>query len=267
MYVRLAFSVAAHLEPEILLVDEVLAVGDAAFQKKCLGKMGDVAGEGRTVLFVSHRMEAIEALCHRAVLLDAGSLVVAGKAHRTVEHYLRTTAGDARTIEVGDRLDRTGSGDYRFTKVWFTDEREDTVNAVRPGKPCRIHALVSAKDSAGPADAFASVAVQDRRGSPLFTLSSALIDTRVHLEGNTEIVWQVDRLQLYEGEYPCNLFLAESSSGEAVYGIIDLVRNAFILSVGPGDYYGTGRVARTRDDKVFVDFRVQSMPHVEHRAD
>jgi len=266
MYVRLAFSVAAHLEPEILLVDEVLAVGDAAFQKKCLGKMEGVASEGRTVLFVSHRMEAIEALCHSAVLLDAGCLVVAGKAHSIVEHYLKTTTGEARTIEVGDRLDRTGTGEYRFTRVWFTDEREDTVNAVRPGKPCRIHALVSARDGAEPTDAFASIAVQDRRGSPLFTLSSALIDTRVHLEGNTEIVWEVDRLQLYEGEYPCNLFLAESSSGEAVHGIIDLVRDAFILPVGPGDYYGTGRIARTRDDKLFVDFRVQSTPGVEHGA-
>jgi len=266
MYVRLAFSVAAHLEPEILLVDEVLAVGDAAFQKKCLGKMGDVAHEGRTVLFVSHRMEAIEALCHRAILLEGGSLVFAGKAHRTVERYLRTTAGDARTIEVGDRLDRTGTGEYRFTRVWFTDEREDTVDAVRPGKPCRIHALVCPRDGAEPTDAFASISVQDRRGSPLFTLSSALIDTSVHLEGNTEIVWQVDRLQLYEGEYPCNLFLARSSSGEAVHGVIDLVRDAFILSVGPGDYYGTGRVARTRDDKLFVDFRVQSRPDVEHGA-
>ncbi len=72
MYMRLAFAVAAHLEPEILLVDEVLAVGDAAFQKKCLGKMGEVAGEGRTVLFVSHNMGAVINLCHTSLLLDHG---------------------------------------------------------------------------------------------------------------------------------------------------------------------------------------------------
>jgi lipopolysaccharide transport system ATP-binding protein len=76
MYVRLAFAVAAHLEPEILVVDEVLAVGDAAFQKKCLGKMGDVAKEGRTVLFVSHNMAAIENLCVKAILIDNGSIVI-----------------------------------------------------------------------------------------------------------------------------------------------------------------------------------------------
>src|SRR5439155_3718583 len=78
MYVRLAFAVAAHLEPEILIVDEVLAVGDAAFQKKCLGKMEDVAKHGRTVLFVSHNMPAVKTLCSRALLLDAGSMVLDG---------------------------------------------------------------------------------------------------------------------------------------------------------------------------------------------
>ncbi|RLB00320.1 MAG: ABC transporter ATP-binding protein [Deltaproteobacteria bacterium] len=88
MYVRLAFAVAAHLEPEILLVDEVLAVGDAAFQKKCLGKMGDVAKEGRTVLFVSHNMAAIERLCQRALLLDKGNLILSGHAQELVARYL-----------------------------------------------------------------------------------------------------------------------------------------------------------------------------------
>ena len=88
MHMRLAFSVAAHLEPEILLVDEVLAVGDAAFQKKCLGKMGDVAKEGRTVLFVSHNMGAIKALCLRGIWIDVGRIAVDGDAERTISRYL-----------------------------------------------------------------------------------------------------------------------------------------------------------------------------------
>jgi lipopolysaccharide transport system ATP-binding protein len=88
MYVRLAFAVAAHLEPEILLVDEVLAVGDAAFQKKCLGKMGDVAKAGRTVLFVSHNMAAVEGLCGRALLLVQGSLIRDAGASETIRAYL-----------------------------------------------------------------------------------------------------------------------------------------------------------------------------------
>ncbi|HZU85993.1 MAG TPA: ABC transporter ATP-binding protein, partial [Anaerolineaceae bacterium] len=90
MYMRLAFAVAAHLEPEILLVDEVLAVGDVAFQKKCLGKMGEVAQQGRTVLFVSHNMAAVQNLCNRAFLLRSGELVYSGKSQQTIMEYLRS---------------------------------------------------------------------------------------------------------------------------------------------------------------------------------
>jgi lipopolysaccharide transport system ATP-binding protein len=88
MYVRLAFAVAAHLEPDILLIDEVLAVGDAEFQKKCLGKMENLAGAGRTVLFISHSMAAIKALCHRTILLDHGKIVEDGVTDRVVKSYL-----------------------------------------------------------------------------------------------------------------------------------------------------------------------------------
>jgi lipopolysaccharide transport system ATP-binding protein len=87
MYVRLAFAVAAHLEPEILLVDEVLAVGDAAFQKKCLGKMRDAGREGRTLFFVSHNMASVKALCSRSILLDHGGIVFDGPTEQALEHY------------------------------------------------------------------------------------------------------------------------------------------------------------------------------------
>ena len=90
MYVRLAFAVAAHLEPDILLVDEVLAVGDAAFQEKCLGKMGDVAHSGRTVLFVSHNVAAVGRLCTRGILLDEGKVVAEGPTHLVLDEYLNT---------------------------------------------------------------------------------------------------------------------------------------------------------------------------------
>ena len=88
MYLRLAFAVAAHLEPEILLVDEVLAVGDAAFQKKCLGKMDDVAASGRTVLFVSHNLQAIQRLCSHALMLEGGQVAAFGDTSTVVGHYL-----------------------------------------------------------------------------------------------------------------------------------------------------------------------------------
>jgi len=109
MYVRLAFAVAAHLEPEILLVDEVLAVGDAEFQKKCLGKMGTVAKEGRTILFVSHNMAAIGNLCSSCVLLRNGELALKESAHAAIERYARSGL---------DREAADGKNPERFRPSW-----------------------------------------------------------------------------------------------------------------------------------------------------
>ena len=117
MYLRLAFAVAAHLEPEILLVDEVLAVGDAAFQKRCLGKMNDVAREGRTVIFVSHNLQAIRRLCSHAVMLEAGRVAAFGETSAVVARYL--VAGTTCARRPGTQIDvsalpRTGTGAARF---------------------------------------------------------------------------------------------------------------------------------------------------------
>ena len=123
MYVRLAFAVAAHLEPEILLVDEVLAVGDAEFQKKCLGKMRDVAGEGRTVLFVSHNIGAVQRLCSRALLLDGGRLVQDGPPAEVVTTYLEQAipeqSGTGALVPADAQ--RNGTGEARLREVLFSD--------------------------------------------------------------------------------------------------------------------------------------------------
>lgn len=116
MYVRLAFAVAAHLQPEILVVDEVLAVGDAAFQKKCLGKMGDVAKEGRTILFVSHNMAAVQALCSRAILLEGGMLDYQGRTQDVAQRYLHSVMAAAE-IPLDERQDRTGDGSAKITSM------------------------------------------------------------------------------------------------------------------------------------------------------
>jgi lipopolysaccharide transport system ATP-binding protein len=116
MYVRLAFAVAAHLEAEILIVDEVLAVGDAAFQQKCLDKMGSVSKGGRTVLFVSHNMNAVDTLCSRAVLIDGGRVAADGKAGEIIGRYLRSVRG-AVTTPLLERTDRTGNGGIRFKDI------------------------------------------------------------------------------------------------------------------------------------------------------
>jgi lipopolysaccharide transport system ATP-binding protein len=117
MYVRLAFSVAAHLEPEILFVDEVLAVGDASFQKKCLGKMGQVSREGRTILFVSHNMAAVKALCSRAVLIKDGAVASSGAVADVVDEYLLSAAHEGSVREWSDPALAPGNENVRMSYV------------------------------------------------------------------------------------------------------------------------------------------------------
>jgi lipopolysaccharide transport system ATP-binding protein len=120
MYMRLAFAVAAHLEPEILLVDEVLAVGDAAFQKKCMGKMGDVSKEGRTVLFISHNMGAVGALCGNAIWLDRGQIAGHGDVNSVINRYLNAiTKPVDKDFQLKDRPRGEGRGEeFRFESIW-----------------------------------------------------------------------------------------------------------------------------------------------------
>jgi lipopolysaccharide transport system ATP-binding protein len=132
MYVRLAFAVAAHLEPEILIVDEVLAVGDAQFQKKCLGKMGEASRGGRTVLFVSHNMVAVQSLCHRAVLLADGRVEFEGSAASVVGEYLRDTHAQSDASEWTTPEDAPGNDMIRLKRlsVAATQERADGLIAM-----------------------------------------------------------------------------------------------------------------------------------------
>jgi lipopolysaccharide transport system ATP-binding protein len=135
MYLRLAFAVAAHLEPEILIVDEVLAVGDAAFQKKCLGKMAGVAKEGRTVLFVSHNMPAITRLCERAILLDEGRLLQDGVSHQVVKAYLNAGLGTTAVREWRDRSKAPGGDVARLRAVRVRTEDGQCTDRIDIRKP------------------------------------------------------------------------------------------------------------------------------------
>lgn len=137
MYVRLAFAVAAHLEPEILIVDEVLAVGDAAFQKKCLGKMGEVATEGRTVLFVSHNMATIQALCHRGILLQNGIVGRDATANEAIGTYLRSIE-QAASQNLLERKDRAGKGPVRLCRVEVSTNDADSANTLATGRSAQF---------------------------------------------------------------------------------------------------------------------------------
>jgi lipopolysaccharide transport system ATP-binding protein len=135
MYVRLAFAVAAHLEPEILVVDEVLAVGDAAFQKKCLGKMGDVATrEGRTVLFVSHNMAAVENFCQKGILLEKGKLLLATTAQNTINHYLQELMPSyIHENSLKFQENRSGNGKIKFTDFYIENSIGTVLSRTKSG--------------------------------------------------------------------------------------------------------------------------------------
>jgi lipopolysaccharide transport system ATP-binding protein len=138
MYVRLAFSVAAHLQPDILVIDEVLAVGDVAFQQKCLGRMRDVSKSGRTVLFVSHNMPVVKGLCSRAILLDRGRLVMDGPAEEVVDRYMLRHVQGHSTCLVPDDWPRVGNGLARIRSVNQVDTQGEPSSEVFYGDPVRV---------------------------------------------------------------------------------------------------------------------------------
>jgi len=148
MRVRLAFSVAAHLDSDVLLVDEVLAVGDADFQRKCLGKMHDVAHEGRAVVFVSHALNAVQRLCDRALLLESGRLEMDGTPGDVVARYLEQWGPDqvGGTAVVGDDVPRSGTGLARIRRVSLMDTAGGDLTAVRLGQPFRVRLAVEATE-------------------------------------------------------------------------------------------------------------------------
>jgi lipopolysaccharide transport system ATP-binding protein len=149
MYVRLAFSVAAHFEPEILLVDEVLAVGDAEFQARCLGRMEDFGDTGRTVLFVSHNMQAVSQLCDRALLLEDGRVVRDVPSEEIVAHYLQTSAG-AGSSRTWSPEDAPGNDLVRLRAVRIVDEEGETADYVDVRRPVGIELTFSVLESGGP---------------------------------------------------------------------------------------------------------------------
>ncbi len=139
MYVRLAFAVAAHLEPEILIVDEVLAVGDAQFQKKCLGKMGEVSKEGRTVLFVSHNMEAIRRLCNRGILMEKGQVVSAGNTESVINGYLESGITNQSEFLIAPPKDPDVNG-FAY-KIIVEDFEGSPANEILMGQPWQVRIL------------------------------------------------------------------------------------------------------------------------------
>ena len=237
MRVRLAFSVAAHLEPDILLIDEVLAVGDAEFQQRCLGKMGEVASEGRTVLFVSHNMAAVSSLCPKAMYLHQGRLLEYGPTDEIIEHYV-ASAQDLMAVPLVEREDRDGTEDLKFRSVWCVNQEGQRSLSLRTGEQARIELVFDTK--------------LPPESIPDLTLSFSFLSQYGH------------RLLLCRNDYTGDEFAAGSQANKAVClipdfplvpgiyhlnvyaeckgDILDWVKHAVQIEVLEGDFFGTGRL-------------------------
>ncbi len=227
MYVRLAFAVAAHLESEILIVDEVLAVGDAEFQKKCLGKMGDVSkGEGRTVLFVSHNMAAIANLCNKALLLEKGFNVAHSTTDDIIDLYLNQYKGEENILPVNERTDRNGNGIVRLTAF------ECHI------KKSLIFELSYLSTLASFPDAKIYIAVYNIYETCVLFLDSSVIKdfpSQLPKEGNITITISED-FMLVAGTYSVNIALLVNNEW------VDHIESALKLNIEETDFYGSGRV-------------------------
>lgn len=245
MYVRLAFAVAAHLEPEILVVDEVLAVGDAEFQKKCLGKMGEVTKGGRTVLFVSHNMAMIENLCDRCALFKQGKVENEGPTKDVMPNYLADFMKPS-SVALANRTDREGTGIIRLMNVNLEVNGRISNNAIT-GQPCTIRFEYSSQCDCDipPVIAFT---IRDSRSQFLCRLSSedsGAIFSTVSKRGF--LICHIPRLPFVPGEYRITPQL--TVAGE----VSDYIEAAFVLTVESGDFFGTGRFST--HSPVLIDHR------------
>jgi lipopolysaccharide transport system ATP-binding protein len=239
MYVRLAFAVAAHLNPEILVVDEVLAVGDLSFQKKCLGKMGEVSRGGRTVLFVSHNMAAVENLCTRGVVLQAGQLKFEGTSKEAIQFYLNSLSSQSGT---GSIVDLQDVGERQMVDApllkrleFFTSNNELISEGLPIGERLKIRVSL---DLPGPVETFnVGLGFNNSYGQRIFTAHSFFEPNRLEKMYSGPQVFSCDipSFTLTPGEYSIKVWLDLRTTA-------DSIEDAAKITVLQSDYYGTGKL-------------------------
>jgi lipopolysaccharide transport system ATP-binding protein len=246
MYIRLAFSVAAHLDPDILVVDEVLAVGDSEFQKKCLGKMNDVVGQGRTVLFVSHNMAAVQALCQRGIVLQRGRMIFSGTQNEAIRHYVDSV--NKPEVFLSDLSLRPGSGQIRITNAYLRDAQGHPLTAVQSGQEIYICLRYKANINYTGGAVKAGIIVYDQQGIAIFTHASIIqgIEFRKVPEEGV-FICRIPRLPLPAANY----FVECSVKVDNEYS--DRVENVMNLEVIHGDFFGTGFFPGERQTMCLVD--------------
>ena len=250
MRVRLAFAVAAHLEPDILVVDEVLAVGDAEFQKKAIGKMQDISkGEGRTVLFVSHNMATVKSLCTRAIVLEHGTTVFDSTADEAVDYYLKksTTVTDTSLAE---RVDRLGNGKLHITGVDFFNKNDETIGQVLSGEYLKIRINFERRENVDFNRLFVGVAFKDEQENKAASFLSDEMGSDLSKYADKNYVdLTIPRLYLRSGFY--NLSLQIGEGGTLAENFVDLIQQAAEIFVLPGDLWNSGKINRPGNYAIF----------------
>lgn len=236
MYVRLAFAVAAHLEPEILIVDEVLAVGDIRFQKKCLGKMEDVGREGRTILFVSHNMSTVESLCNRGVLLESGNLFLDSTPEKAINVYLNKSYRLAQDMPLVDRKDRNGSGRVKTSSFRILNNEGKEEAALQSGKDYYLEIGYLNFTNNSIDNVVVSLDVFDEKGVRVLLFRSNFTNSNITLNSDKGYIFcGIKNLPLANGLYRFAIFLSYRDNE-----ILDYIEDAASISVDGGDFFGTG---------------------------
>jgi lipopolysaccharide transport system ATP-binding protein len=249
MYVRLAFAVAANLESDILIVDEVLAVGDAAFQKKCLGKMNEVSkSDGKTILFVSHQLNTLQALCNKGLVLSKGEVSLnLSSSEQAIKHYMLLANQTARTA-IYDRLDREGEGKIKVTDIKFSNSNKQDIEELITGQQLFIHISYQCINTFIGQKISIALAFYGDDGILYTVLNSE--NTGVvydNVKGSGELVCSINKLPLMEGNYFINVSINENGITQ------DWVQEATTISVIAGDFYGTGKINPTSHKSILID--------------
>lgn len=245
MYVRLAFAVAAHLDPEVLIVDEVLAVGDAAFQHKCLRKLGEISRSGRTILYVSHNLATVRSLCQEAIVLERGQLISQGAAEAQIAFYLARLA-TLTSMPLAERADRTGTGQARATLLRFEDECGNPVEHALSGRQLCIRIGYQTDTAMRKLDRVC-VSFGSGDGHTIFHVDNLMRGVQLSRCGPGEQCCIIPRLPLAAGTYQLTVTLG--AEGE----IADCIGCAAALEVLPGDFYGIGQLTEANGGLVFID--------------
>jgi lipopolysaccharide transport system ATP-binding protein len=246
MYLRLAFAVAAHLEPEILIVDEVLSVGDLAFQEKCVSRMESVAGEGRTVLFVSHNLAAVQKLCPRSLLLSRGRSVQLGPTPDVIDAYVHQVRRDASS-DLAARRDREGNGRLRFIDIWFEHDGQ-RLDAPQTGRDCDIVMAYETADRQPIHDPSFAVSISTFLGVTMLHLHTQTTGARLgEAPASGEVRCHLPRCPLPAGQYSLNVFA--DRGGE----VLDWVQRAAEMTITEGDFFGAGQSQPRSHQSILVD--------------